>query len=504
MDDMNDFSNNHEEVIGKKILEQPGSLSKKVVRGGLWVFALRIINRGLGFIKTIILARLLSPEDFGLLGIAMLAIATLDTFSQTGFQNALIQKKENIESYLDTAWTVSAIRGILLFLILFFSAPLVATFFKSPQATLVIKVIAISTLLSGFRNIGILFFQKELEFNKQFVYELSTTLVNLAVAVTLAFMLRNVWALVWGGLAASLVRLFLSYILQPYRPRVKFNKDEFKELFGFGKWVLGSSILIFLITQGDDIFVGKMLGVTALGFYQMAYLISNLPATEISHVISRVTFPAYSKLQDDIKRLQGAYLDVLKLTAFFSIPMAGGIFILAPEFTKVFLGEKWISAVPAMRVLVLAGLIRSIAATTGAVFHGIGKPRIDTIWQVIRLAVLIVLIYPFTVYWNLSGTSIAVLLSILVATFGFCFQVLRILECRVQPFVKVIVLPVINGLMMMTMILFAKHQFEHTGAIQFFALVMLGVIIYASVTSLFDKFFNYGMIRLIRAKIDTN
>ncbi len=108
------------------------SLSKRVVRGGIWVFALRITSRSLGFIRTIILARLLAPEDFGLLGIAMLAIATLETFSQTGFNAALIQKKENVESYLDTAWTVSAVRGVLLFLILFLSAPLVATFFNSP------------------------------------------------------------------------------------------------------------------------------------------------------------------------------------------------------------------------------------------------------------------------------------------------------------------------------------------------------------------------------------
>jgi len=233
---------------------------------GLWLANYQ--SRLRGFIRTIILARLLAPEDFGLLGIAMLAIATLETFSQTGFWEALIQKKGDVESCLDTAWTISAIRGTILFLILFLSAPIIAKFFNSPHATLVIKVIAVSTLISGFRNIGILFFQKDLEFNKQFFYELSATLVDLAVAISLAFILRNVWALVWGGLAANVIRLFASYILHAYRPHVRLDKSEFKNLFSFGKWVLGSSTLIFLITQGDDIFVGRMLGVTALGFYQ--------------------------------------------------------------------------------------------------------------------------------------------------------------------------------------------------------------------------------------------
>ncbi len=476
-------------------------LSKRVVRGGIWVFALRITNRGLGFIRTIILARLLAPHDFGLLGIAMLAIATLETFSQTGFQAALIQKKENIESYLDTAWTVSAIRGIVLFLILFFSAPVVAKFFNSPQATLVIRVIAISTLLSGFRNIGILFFQKELEFNKQFVYEFSATIVDLTVAISLAFILRNVWALVWGGLAANFVRLFMSYIIQPYRPRIRFEKEKFQDLFGFGRWVLGSSILIFLITQGDDIFVGKMLGVTALGLYQMAYLISNLPATEITHVISQVTFPAYSKLQDDLPKLREAYLKVLQLTAFISIPLAGGIFVLAPEFTKIFLGNKWMPMVPAIQVLVLAGLIRSIAATTGPIFHGVGKPKIDTIWQIIRLIVLIALIYPFTMRWGILGTSITVLFSILVSTLGFSFRVIRITKCGVQNFGKMIILPLSNAMVMVSIILISKNSIQLIGFLEFFLFIGLGFISYLCVTCLFDRFLNYGIQKLIKENL---
>lgn len=490
-------------AIDKNDLHQPESLSKKVVQGGMWIFGLRIINRGLGFVRTIILARLLVPEDFGLFGIAMLAIATLETFSQTGFQAALIQKKENVESYLDTAWTVSAIRSVLLFLILFFSAPLVATFFNLPQATLVIKVIAVSTLLSGFRNIGILFFQKELKFNKVFFYELSATLVDLTVAITLAFMLRNVWALVWGGLAANFVRLFMSYMLHKYRPRVRFRKSEFKELFGFGKWILGSSILVFLATQGDDIFVGKMLGVTALGLYQMAYLISNLPATEIAHVVSQVTFPAYSKFQNDIQRLREAYLDVLHLTAFVSIPMAGGIFILAPEFTKIFLGVKWMPMVSAMQVLALAGLIRSIAKTAGVLFLAIGKPQIDTLWHITRLFVLAILIYPFAMKWGLTGVSIVVFLSILVMSIGFGFEVVKITKCRGKRFLRAVFFPLINTTFMILLISTLKIGNNIVSIWRFSLIITIGVLAYFGIAYLQDRFFNYGIRVLIKQKLAT-
>jgi O-antigen/teichoic acid export membrane protein len=429
----------------------------------------------------------------------MLAIATLETFSQTGFQAALIQKKENVESYLDTAWTVSAIRGVVLFLILFLSAPVVAKFFNSPQATLVIKIIAVSTLLSGFRNIGILFFQKELEFNKQFFYELSATLVDVTVAITLAFMLRNVWALVWGGLAANFIRLFMSYILHPYRPHTRFDKGEFKELFGFGRWVLGSSILVFLLTHGDDIFVGKMLGVTALGFYQMAYMLSNLPATEISHVISQVTFPAYSKLQDDLLTLKEAYLKTLQFTAFISIPLAGGIFILSPEFTRIFLGEKWMPIVPAMQVLALFGMLRAIGATTGVVFLAAGKPEIRTKVQSAQLILLAILIYPLTMRWGIMGTSMAVTAYALIFNLVAVYNVLNIVKSGCKKPARLLIFPLI-GTSITILAIFALKTYilDHVGFAYFLLLVVVGIFVYFLITHLFDRFLNYGSKQLIQ------
>jgi len=476
----------------------PEPLSKKVVKGGIWVFASRITSRLLGLVRTIILARLLAPKDFGLFGIAVLAISALNTFSQTGFQAALVQKKDNVGSYLDTAWTVSAVRGIFLFLVLFFSSPLVAAFFNSSQATLVIKIIAISTILSGCKNIGIVFFQKELEFDKQFIYEFSGTLIDLTVAISLAFILRNAWALVWGGVAANFVRLFMSYMIQPYRPHVRFDKSEFEELFGFGKWVLGSSILIFLIMEGDDIFVGKMMGVSALGLYQMAYLVSNLPATEIGHLISRVTFPAYSKLQDNLPELREAYLKVLQITAFVSIPLAGGIFILAPEFTEIFLGDKWMPMVPAIQALVLAGLVGSIQATTTPIFLAVNRPEIEPRWQAIRLSVLVILIYPFSIQWGICGTSIAVFFSTFISTLGFSFMVLQITKCGKRSFLKIIGLPFMNALFMVVILSILKNGIPSIEIRQFTLLIGVGIVTYLCIAYLFDRILNYEIKKIIK------
>jgi len=476
------------------------SLSQRVIKSGFWVFSLKITERAFSLIRLIILARILAPHDFGLMGIAMLTMATLETFSQTGFQAALIQKKENTELYLDAAWTIMIIRGFILFTILYFIAPYAAIFFKSPQAKPIIRIIGFSILFQAFTNIGVIYFQKELEFNKQFIYQLSGTLADFIVAISAALILRSVWALVFGLLAGNAVRCFVSYLIHPYRPHLSSDLGKAKELFGFGKWVLGSSILIFLLTQGDDIFVGKLLGTTALGFYQLAYRISNMPATEITHVISQVTFPAYSKLQDNIPKLREAYLKVLQVTAFLSFPIAGLIFVLAPDFTKIFLGEKWMPMVPAMQVLVLAGLIRSIAATTGPIFQAVGKPQIESGWQIIRFFLLVALIYPFSIKWGMLGVSIVVVLSILVSTIGFSFMAIKVTECTIKKFGKIIVFPLTNGLIM----LFLVSTLKNVNLIGIWKLLLhvgVGIISYLSLAYLSDKFFNYRMQLFIKENL---
>ena len=477
-------------------------LSHRVVKSGFWVFALRITDRIFYLIRLVVLARVLSPRDFGLMGIAMLTMLILENFSQTGFQAALIQKKEDIESYLNTAWTTMIIRGIVLFSILFFIAPYAATFFKSPEAKPIIQVVGFSFLIQAFTNIGIIYFQKELEFNKQFIYQLSGTLADFIVAVSAALILRNVWALIFGLLAGNVVRFVVSYFIHPYRPRLSFNFDKVKELSGFGRWVLGSSILLFLTTQGDSVLVGKLLGVTMLGFYQMAYRISNMPATEITHVISQVTFPAYAKIQDNIPKLREAYLKVLQFTAFLSFPIAGLIFVLAPDFTRIFLGEKWMPMVPAMQVLVVAGLVRSIAATAGHIFYAVGRPKIDTTLQTVRLIILAALIYPLTIKWGIIGASSVALLSILIPSIGFSFLAIKITKCSVKKFAMTIIFPLVNVILLVLLVLVLKTTVS-TGILAFIIFAFVGILAYLLMTYLSGKFFNYNIQTLIKESIQS-
>ncbi|MBD3413768.1 MAG: oligosaccharide flippase family protein, partial [Candidatus Aminicenantes bacterium] len=391
-----------------------GNLGTRVARSGAWVFGIRFVHQVFYLGRLIILARLLAPRDFGLMGIALLTMMTLETFSQTGFQQALIQKKENIKNYLDAAWTVLVIRGVILFSIIVLIAPLIAKFFETPQAKGVVQAIGLAVLIQAFTNVGVIYFKKELEFNKQFVYITAGTITDFTVAVTAAFLLRSVWALLFGLIAGKLAQLIVSYIIHPYKPKFSLDFHKARELFGFGKWVLGSSILILLITQGDDLLVGKILGVTMLGFYQMAYRFSNTPATEITHVISSVAYPAYSKLQENLDKLRDAYFRVLKVVTFLTFPLTAAIFVLTRDFVVLFMGDKWSPMIPAMRILAFAGLFRSIAAISGPLFLSIGKPKIDTKMQAIRFCIIAVFIYPFIKNWGIEGASWVIVGSIFI------------------------------------------------------------------------------------------
>ena len=490
----------------KKSKSKEKSLSQKVARGGFWVFSLKIIEKILGIVRLIILARILSPNDFGLFGIALLTMSVLETFSQTGFHAALVQKKESITNYLDTAWTVSIIRGFILFILLFLAAPYVALFFNSPEASLIIQVIGVSILFRGFTNIGIIYFQKELEFNKQFVYRLSTTMAEFIVAISAVLILRNVWALVYGGLASSVVGLIASYLVHPYRPHFNLNLGKAKELFGFGKWVLGSSILILLITQGDDAFVGKFLGITMLGFYQLAYRISNMPATEITHVISQVTFPAYSKLQSNLPGLREAYLKTLQLTAFMSIPLAGGIFILAPELTTIFLSDKWMPMVPAMQIFCILGALRSIAAASGPIFLALGRPDIEAKLPAAQLALLAILIYPLTVKWGITGTAA----SVSIVSCSFIFIILSIVirlvkmeKSEILNLMRCISFPLLAIIPLFPVKMFILKPLVGNDILLFFMIIAAGIFIYSIVVYILDRYSDYNMVANLKYALKT-
>jgi len=470
------------------LLRTDGSLAQKTVRGGFLVFLSFGLRKALGIVRSIVLARLLVPSDFGLMGLVSVCTMALVTFTETGINMAIIQRKDCDVSTLNTGWMLSIFRGLFLFTSLFLISPYAASFFEALPLQSLLRVMSVTFLVESFNNVGVILLLKELDFKRQMYFEVTTDFMTVLITIILAFFLKSVWALVFGLLAKSVISLIASFLIHPFRPRVEFDLQRARDLMSYGKYVLGSAIIIYFTTQGDDALVGKILGTSALGFYTMAYTVSNMPATTITGVISKVTFPAYSKLQDDLESLQKAFLRTLKFISILSFPLAGGLFVLAPEIVVVVFGDKWMPMVPAMRVLCLFGAIRSMADTTGPVYQAVGKPQIVFYITTFKLSLIAIFIYPLTRLLGIFGTSLAVTIPMMIEQ-GILWRILsNTIGVEISKTIVTILPSLCSTFLMVVLLYFLTNVVNYRFSVFYLiSWVALGALIYLVCLYLFDR-----------------
>jgi O-antigen/teichoic acid export membrane protein len=254
-----------------------------------------------------------------------------------------------------------------------------------------------------------------LEFKKKVSLDLVSDITGAVVTILLAFWLRNVWAPVIGSIAWGMTKCVGSYRMHLYRPKFFWDWSIAKNLLSFGKHIFWISIVTFIVTSGDDALVGKLLGLTMLGFYAMAYNIANLPVSSLSGIIGRISFPAYSILQKDPVRLSEAIKKVLEVVLIFLLPLTVLIILLAKDFTLIFLGENWLPMVPVLKILALLGFFRSLSNLFAPIQLAVNRPEIQSRNKMIEVVIFALLIYPFTMKWGLIGASWAVTLVYLAS-----------------------------------------------------------------------------------------
>lgn len=466
-----------------------GSVTEKTLRSGVWVGMSNAVLRVLEFARSIVLARLLFPEDFGLMGIVLVVLQGLETFSQTGFAAAIIHRKENVREALDVTWSFGILRGVALGAIALAAAGPAARFYDEPALEAMIRVIAVVFLIRGFLNSHAITLQKDLDFGPLMIYRTASTFIGIVVVVVLAFILRNVWALVIGEIVIAVLETASTYLVTRLRPRFSLSLRMLGELFRYGKFITGFAIALYLTTNLDNALVGKVLGMAALGYYVLAYRLANLPATHITAVVSRVMFPAYSKFQTDPEALQRAYLKVLRLVASVTIPAAVGLALVAPELTRTVYGEKWLPMVGALQVLCLFGALRSVGATTGPVFNAVGKPHVGFYLISAKLVLIVALIYPLTVRYGIVGTSWAVTGPMVLENAVLWLLLSRQLGCPVATILRAL-LPAAaaSGLMALAVYGLRVALGESTGqALLLLILSLSGAAAYAVLLRLLDR-----------------
>lgn len=389
----------------------------------------RVSTRLLALIRTAILARLLSPTQFGAFGIAALFLALVEIFTETGINVFLIQEKAAIGKFISTAWIVSILRGVLIAVAIIILAPLVSLFFNSPEALTLVLLISLVPLLRGFINPAIARFQKELQFGKEFWFRFGVFSFDSLVAIFLAFWTREVSSLVWGFIAGAGLEVLLSFLVVKPKPKLVFEPSVFKQVVKRGKWITAAGIFKYLFQHGDDAVVGKILGTSSLGLYQMVYRISTLPITEVADVVSRVTFPIYVKISTDSQRLRIAFLKTT-LGIFFLVLPPGLVLLFFPKEIILFiLGPQWVGGSSALQILSIFGMIQAISSSTSALFLALKKQEFVTIVTLTSILGLALTVIPLTIKFGLVGAGISALIGSLVALpviIYYSFRVLRV------------------------------------------------------------------------------
>jgi O-antigen/teichoic acid export membrane protein len=472
-------------------------LSHRFVSSAFWALTLQISDRLVSLIRVVVLARLLVPESFGLLGVAVLFMAVIDAFSWPGYTQALIYKKGDITTYLNTTWTILFLRGVGIGLIMFLGAGYAANFLGAPEAKPVIQALAINPILNGLFNPGVIYFEKDLQFYKVFIYKISQSITGVIVPIILALLWRNVWALVIGMIAGNIVGLALSYIIQPYRPRLQFELKVARELFTFGRWITLSVMITFLATQLDKGAVSRFLGPVSLGLYQVGYNISYAATGAVGSAVSEVAFPAYSKLQDNNLQLRQAFLKIMESTICITLPITLILFLLADGLVGVVLGPQWLLAIPVVKYIALASFLGSFIKVCGALFDGIGRPRLEMQLYLVEIIIIVSLLYPLTNLMGISGASLSVLGGMVAALPFLIYYLFSHLKLGFRDLMKALYTPLTSGLTIGVVTILAKLVFNSLTVPGLAVILLLDLLVFVGINYAFWKKFKTGPIQAL-------
>ncbi|MEM7763866.1 MAG: lipopolysaccharide biosynthesis protein [Pseudomonadota bacterium] len=368
------------------------AINKRIAIGATWMVALRQVDRFIGLISLTILARLLLPEDFGLVVYATSLVAIIEIFFQFGFETVLIRDKDAGRESYDTAWTLKILVGAILCALLMLAAYPAAAYFDEPRVVDILFWVALAPLLRGFENIGVVDFQKNLEFNREFKFKFSVRVISTAWTIILAFALRNHWALVFGMLANSALGTLFSFFMSPYRPSLSLTQH--KRIFGFSKWLLVQNILDGFTKKSPVFVIGRFFDAQIVAFYNMSNELSNMATGEIAAPIRRALFPGVMAIADDEQKMVDTIMSTIGVIAFIGLPVAAGIGLTAPVSVPLLLGDNWGDIVPLMQILAVFGASMALYSNSHVIYYAVDKPQITAFVTAMRL----VLLLPMLVY----------------------------------------------------------------------------------------------------------
>lgn len=458
-------------------------LNKAIVRGAIWTSALRISYRFIGFISTIILARILSPGDFGIAAIAMSFYALIEVFSNSGMQTVLIQKKNITEEHYNTAWTINLIINLIAACLLFFAAGYVAEFYTIPDLEYVLYTLMLLFILEGLKNINVVDFQKNLTFDKEFKLIIIPKIISFFIIIGLALYLKNFWALVIGNVAWKIIEVINTYLMHAERPSFSLKKSS--EMILFSKWLVLNNVFAYINLRMPELILARFVAPGTVAMYSIASEISTTGTTEIISNINRAIYPGYAKVSHDAEKLFNLYNSTRKVISYIAIPLGVGIASVAAVMVPVLLGDKWGGVVEPLIYLSIGGSVLAIKSNIAYIYYALSKPYLVTLELAIRATIFVLLIFMLFDIYGVLGIAYAFLASAVVSFFVSIIIINRLLTFSVIEQLRIYLVPVFSAIVMALVVnLYVSSNAENM-LFELVVSVILGMVTYVSCILMF-------------------
>ncbi len=379
-----------------------------MLSGMSWTATSQALTQVVTFAATVVLARLLAPAQFGIVGMAALFTGLVTMLGEVGLGAALIHRQSVDDRELNTVFWCGMAVGVAALLISLVSAPIAGSFFRNEPVVAVIRVYSVVFVVDALGAVQRVLLTKELLFDRLARIEIAAAVVYGITAIALAVAGAGVWAIVVGQIARSVAESVLLWTFEPWHPRFQFSREAFGELFGFGARVWAFNFVNYGRENFDNFTVGRMLGAASLGLYAFAYNTANLPRRQLMSVIGRVTFPAFASVKDDDALLRRTYTKVVRYTSLVAFPALVGLALVAPEFIPIVYGSKWNEAIVPLQLLCGAGMLYSIGSTVGSIYLAKGRPDIQ-LWGGLAVLPILAGIVLFAARWGIVGVAAGIL-----------------------------------------------------------------------------------------------
>ena len=475
-------------------------LKKKAVKGIFYSGLSSILVRVLSLIITIYLSRLLTPEDFGTYGMAVIVINIFAIFQDLGLLTALIYREENIEETASTAFWVLAPLGIIFTAVCWIAAPVFDLIFKGNLDLDVLRFLSLSIFLSTLGNIYIAVLNKKMMFDRLLVPEVISIAVFGISTIFFAHMKLGEWALVYGYFFQTFFNTFFSWLMCGWTQTFVIDKHILKDMLKYGVNVVLTALLLFFSLQSDKLLIGRLIGPVALGLYIMAYNVASGPVIAISQILARVAFPLFSKLQFRLKEFREEFAAMFILNAIFVIPIEAGFFVFIRDIIIVIFTPKWLGMIPILRILCVFGILRAFGNMLGTAFNSIGKPEIVRNLTFTHLVSFFILIFPLAKYCGANGVAFALTIAQFIAIGYGIFVLNKYISIGFKEIGNYIAIPVTGSLFIIVSVYLLKmiSIFKAENLINFLTLLVTVSAVYLCTLYLLNRKLISGYITLLK------